>query len=307
MKIKGIIAGAVSVTAIAGAGLIMTACLGKGASYSTDTAGYRSISESVEATGDVHGVESTTYYSSVTAPVNDYDLSLGDEVAAGQHVLGYDLEDLINLFIFGDRLLDRRLCRLRDQAVLTSKSAENTMNGQVQASNSNQAKYNKAASDIEVYRNTYWLFRQASDYIDQGQYQENWDVNCIADGINKNIAQKTADLNNATLELQNEQYSILGITYFDKELRAHVEKYDYIKAISSLVRYISDRSQGFPTYMPVIGTGGADAGTVNDLIVFIIKKKNNFNITNKNIFFFTYLLLINTNIYFFLKEVKYHY
>ena len=192
MKIKGIIAGAVSVMAIAGAGLIMTACLGKGTSYSTDTAGYRSISENVEATGDVHGVESTTYYSSVTAPVNDYDLSLGDEVAAGQHVLGYDLEDLINL---------------RDQAVLTSKSAENTMNGQVQASNSNQAKYNKAASDIEVYRNTYWLFRQASDYIDQGQYQENWDVNCIADGINKNIAQKTADLNNATLELQNEQYS----------------------------------------------------------------------------------------------------
>lgn len=71
--------------------------------------------------------------------------------------------------------------------------------------------------------------------------------------------------------LQNEQYFILGLTYFDKELRAHVEKYDYIKAISSLVRYISDRSQGFPTYMPVIGTGGADAGTVNDLIVFIIK------------------------------------
>ena len=65
MKIKGIIAGAVSVTAIAGAGLMMTAFLGKGESYSTDTAGYRSISEDVEATGDVHGVESTTYYSTV--------------------------------------------------------------------------------------------------------------------------------------------------------------------------------------------------------------------------------------------------
>lgn len=71
--------------------------------------------------------------------------------------------------------------------------------------------------------------------------------------------------------LKDEQYFILGLTYFDKELRAHVEKNDYIKAISSLVKYISDRSQGFPTYMPVIGTGGADAGTVNDLIVFIIK------------------------------------
>ena len=71
--------------------------------------------------------------------------------------------------------------------------------------------------------------------------------------------------------LKNEQYFILGLTYFDKELRARVEKSDYIKAISSLIKYISDRSQGFPTYMPVIGTGGADVGTVNDLIVFIIK------------------------------------
>lgn len=71
--------------------------------------------------------------------------------------------------------------------------------------------------------------------------------------------------------LQNEQYFILGLTYFDKELRARVEKGDYINAIGSLVKYISDRSQGFPTYIPVIGTGGADVGTVNDLIVFIIR------------------------------------
>ena len=70
---------------------------------------------------------------------------------------------------------------------------------------------------------------------------------------------------------QNEQYFILGMTYFDKELRARVEKDDYIKAISSLVKYISDRSQGFPVYMPVIGTGVADIGTVNELIAFIIE------------------------------------
>lgn len=71
--------------------------------------------------------------------------------------------------------------------------------------------------------------------------------------------------------LNNEQYFILGLTYFDNELRAHVEKEDYIKAIASLVKYISERSQGFPTYMPVIGTGGADAGSTNDLAVYIVK------------------------------------
>ena len=71
--------------------------------------------------------------------------------------------------------------------------------------------------------------------------------------------------------LNNEQYFILGLTYFDNELRAHVEQIDYIKAIASLVKYISERSQGFSTYMPVIGTGGADAGSVNDLAVYIVK------------------------------------
>lgn len=71
--------------------------------------------------------------------------------------------------------------------------------------------------------------------------------------------------------LQNERYFILGLTYFDSELRARVEKGDYINAVSSLVKYISDRSQGFPTYMPVIGTGGADAGNMKDIVPFIVK------------------------------------
>ena len=71
--------------------------------------------------------------------------------------------------------------------------------------------------------------------------------------------------------IQNEKYFILGLTSFDNKLRAHVDKNDYINAISSLIKYISERSQGFPTYMPVIGAGGSDVGTVNDLIVFIIK------------------------------------
>lgn len=186
IKVTGCIA------VLTGSAVMLSACLGGATGYSTDTAGYRSISEDVEATGDVHGIESMTYYSAVTAPVNFYDLTLGDEVKKDEKVVGYDLEDLINA---------------RDEAVLTSKSAENTMNGQVQASNTNQARYNKASSDIEIYRTTYALFRQASDYIDQEQYQENWDINCIADGINKNLAQKTADLNTKTAELQKAQAS----------------------------------------------------------------------------------------------------
>ncbi len=181
-----------TILSLASSSMLLAGCMGKGTSYSTDTAGYRNISENVEATGDVHGMESETYYAAVNAPVNFYDLSVGDEVKQGDRVVGYDLEDLVTL---------------RDQAILTSKSAENTMNGQVTASNDKQAKYNKTQSDIDIYRNTYALFRQANDYINQGQYQENWDVNCIADGIQKNIAQKTADLNSKTVELQNAYYN----------------------------------------------------------------------------------------------------
>ena len=201
------LSGSISTCLLAGCALTLTACIGSATTYSTDTAGYRKISEYVDATGDVHGAKSMTYYSSVTAPVSHFDLEVGDEVSTGERVVEYDLEDLMIA---------------RDQAVLNSKSAENTMNGQVQASNSNQAKYNKAASDIEIYRNTYALFRQASDYINQGQYQENWDINCIADGINKQLAQKTADLNTKTVEMQKAQLS--GDAAGAKKIFEEVEK-----------------------------------------------------------------------------------
>lgn len=71
--------------------------------------------------------------------------------------------------------------------------------------------------------------------------------------------------------LYKERYFILGLTSFDSELRAHVEKEDYLKALASLVKYISERSQEFPTYMPVVGAGGSDVGNVNELIKYIIK------------------------------------
>ncbi len=187
MKAKRIIAVAGVLAGLTAAGLTMTAFMGKATSYSTDTVGHMNITEDVEVTGDVHGQNSMTYYSAITAPVNYFDLSAGDEVKKGDKVVGYDVEDLITML---------------DQAELTARSAENTMNGQVTASNNNQAKFNKASSDIEIYRNTYALFRQASDYINQGQYQENWDINCIAASLNKDIADKTAEVSNKTLELE---------------------------------------------------------------------------------------------------------
>lgn len=196
MKGTRILIGAVTVAVLGGSGLIMTAFVGKTASYSTQITGYMSISESVKATGDVHGENSMTYYSSVTAPVSYYDLAAGDEVSAGDRVVGYELDDLI---------------KIREQAELTAKSAENTMNGQVKASDNNQAKFNKAVSDIEIYKNTYALFRMANDYLNQGQYQENWDVNCIAQGLNKDIAEKSGKVNALQAELNKQQLRLSEI------------------------------------------------------------------------------------------------
>ncbi len=193
MKKGKIFALAGLVTVLAGSGVMLTAFTGKAVSYSTDVAGYTGVSEEVEATGDVHGENSKTYYSAITAPVNYYDLSTGDEVKKGDKVVEYDDSDLITAL---------------DQAELNAKSAENTMNGQVQKSNSNQAKYNKAQTDIEIYKNTYALFRQASDYINQGQYQETWDINCISQGLNKDISKKTGEVNALEAELAKQQVKL---------------------------------------------------------------------------------------------------
>lgn len=190
MKGRRIIFTAAAIAVLVAGGLLLTAFLGGPKKYSTGTADITDISEDVDATGDVHGMDSMTYYSEVTAPVNFYNLQAGDEVKKGEKALGYDLYDLTAAY---------------DRAVISAKAAENTMNGQVEASDTNQAKFNKAKSDIDIYRQNYALFRLANDYVNQGQYQENWDINCIADGINKNLAQKNADLANKSVELQNAQ------------------------------------------------------------------------------------------------------
>ena len=187
MRAGKIILGITSAGVLTAAGFLMTAFMGRATLYSTASVGTQTIAERVEATGDVHGENSTTYYSSISAPIDFFTLSVGDAVKKGSKVVGYDMTDLE---------------RARDQAELSALSAENAMNGQVTASNSNAAKYKKAKDDIEIYKYSYALYRQASDTIDQNQYQENWDINCASDGLQKDIAKKTGSLNSKNIELE---------------------------------------------------------------------------------------------------------
>ncbi len=187
MRAGKIVIGIVSAGAVGAAGLLMSAFVGGPTVYSAASVGVQNIAERVEATGDVHGENSMTYYSSITAPIDFFTLSVGDAVKKGSKVVGYDLNDLE---------------KIRDQAELNALSAENAMNGQVTASNANAARYNQAKSDIEIYRINYALYRKASDDINQAQYQENWDISCAADRIQKDIARKTGDLNSINVELE---------------------------------------------------------------------------------------------------------
>ncbi|MBQ7582948.1 MAG: efflux RND transporter periplasmic adaptor subunit [Lachnospiraceae bacterium] len=187
MRTGKIILGIASAGVIGAAGFLMTAFMGGATAYSTASVETQSIAERVEATGDVHGENRTTYYSSITAPIDFFTMSVGDTVKKGSKVVGYDMTDLE---------------RAREQAELSALSAENTMNGQVTASNSNAAKYKQAKDDVEIYKYTYALYRQAGDALDQSQYQENWDINCAASGIQKDIAKKTGEINAKNVELE---------------------------------------------------------------------------------------------------------
>ncbi|MFT3984038.1 MAG: HlyD family efflux transporter periplasmic adaptor subunit [Lachnospiraceae bacterium] len=182
MAVTGIGAGVVLV----GGAVFFTAFAGKPTSYMAAKAAYTSVAEEVEVTGDVHGEQETTYYAEVTAPISSLTLSVGDSVNSGDQLLAYDTADLEDAV---------------EEAVLTAESSESSVKGQVQQSNENQAKYDQAAIDEMIYQYLYAAARADSNGLSQDQYQEGWDINCIADGINQRIAGKQNSAAEKTKEM----------------------------------------------------------------------------------------------------------
>lgn len=175
MRMKKAVTGIGAGVVLIGGAVFFSAFAGKPASYAAAEAAYASVAEEVEVTGDVHGEQETTYYAQVTAPISILTLSVGDSVSSGEQLLAYDTSDLEKAV---------------EEAVLTAESSESSVKGQVQESNENQAKYNQAANDAMLYQYLYAAARADSNGISQDQYQEGWDINCIADGINRRIAEK---------------------------------------------------------------------------------------------------------------------
>ncbi len=186
MRMKKAVTGIGAGVVLIGGAVFFTAFAGKPASYAAAGAVYASVAEEVEVTGDVHGEQETTYYAQVTAPISMLTLSVGDSVRSGEQLLAYDTSDLEKAV---------------EEAVLTAESSESSVKGQVQESNENQAKYNQAANDAMLYQYLYAAARADSNGISQDQYQEGWDINCIADGINRRIAEKQNSVAQKTKEM----------------------------------------------------------------------------------------------------------
>ncbi len=66
------------------------------------------------------------------------------------------------------------------------------------------------------------------------------------------------------LGVNNEHYFCLGLSKFN-QLTAELDKKEYISAITSLVEQIIELSQGYPVYLPLIGTGRSNIGIDNKM------------------------------------------
>lgn len=56
------------------------------------------------------------------------------------------------------------------------------------------------------------------------------------------------------------KYFLLALSTFDKELHAHTSDEEYHQAMLGLLHCISEASQGFPVFVPLMGTGLSRAG-----------------------------------------------
>lgn len=67
-------------------------------------------------------------------------------------------------------------------------------------------------------------------------------------------------------------YFLLGLSTFDKDLKATTSDDDYVLALIRMLEYCNDRSQQFPVVMPLIGAGlSRTQKSENDILEYIIK------------------------------------
>ncbi|MDO4187424.1 MAG: efflux RND transporter periplasmic adaptor subunit [Lachnospiraceae bacterium] len=170
--------------------ILFSGCSVKANEYITETAQYDSLANEVEVTGVVHGETEKTYYSEVSAPISMLTLKVGDTVKNGEKIVEYDTWDLENSLT---------------GASLSVESSQSSADGQVKDSNKKAAIYNKATSDVEIYKLLYAWARTDSDAIDINQYKEAFDVKTVQRCMNASIADKQYQLTKLGNDISNEE------------------------------------------------------------------------------------------------------
>lgn len=206
------ISGSIKVTAILSL-ILLTGC-SNAKEYTTDIAKTGNIAEEIEVTGNVQGEQSTTYYAAVTSPISECDLEAGDIVTENELLLTYDTADLERVY---------------EQAVVTAQSTENSMNGQITASNKNASLYSKAVNDSNIYMNLYAIARASYDQINQSQYQENWDIANIAKAIEGQIAEKNKTIADKTALANKKTEALLSLTPGSDEYKKVTDELNGLK------------------------------------------------------------------------------
>ena len=212
MKKKLHLCNSIKVTAVL-LPVLLTGC-SNAKEYTTDVAKTGNIAEEIEVTGNIQGEKSTTYYAAVTAPVSECDLETGDIVKANELLLTYDTSDLERVY---------------EQAVVNAQSTENSMNGQITASNKNASLYNKAVSDSNVYMNLYAIARASNDQINQSQYEENWDILNTSKAIEGQIAEKNKTIADKTSLANEKTEALLGLTPGSDEYKKTTDELNDLK------------------------------------------------------------------------------
>ncbi len=179
MERKNVITAAACVAAILATCGILTAFSGSGTEHETEYVTKGGISGTVEESGNIEGEKDYTYFANVSAPVSMVDIKVGDYIKKDRLLLLYDTDDLQ---------------RSVKQAELASLQSRQNADGQIERSDKYQSKYNKAVADDAAYAGLYWYERESKDGLSEGQYTENYYIQCQVDGIEKDIADKQKEL-----------------------------------------------------------------------------------------------------------------
>lgn len=178
-KRKLICALCLAVILTTGVGLLTAFGIGGGKQHEVAYATKGSMTGSVNESGNIESEEEYTYFAKVSAPVEWVDLEVGDLVHKGDKLLTYDTETFV---------------RSVSEAGISRAQSEEDVQGQIDRSNEYSAKYNQAVADDSAYATLYALEREYGDFIDEGQYSDNWNTARAKDSIESSIAAKNEEI-----------------------------------------------------------------------------------------------------------------